>query len=491
MRRVSGRAAAPPAGLERATLISCASGPGRPRRPDRMAGAYWPQPWTCEDGGPRRWGCADRQPGLGIRPGERLEVAARARRVRHRRAGAPRAGRAVRAAPRHPGARPAVHAGRGLGRAAGPAHARGHRDDPAAAGRRVLAGRDRGARQRRPAHGLRALGAPAERPTSTCSPRTACRSSGRTTRSSCSTAASSSRRTATRPAGREPSTVSVLDPETLLPVAPPLRLPEPSIARPGVGRRERGRRRARPPSSGCGSTAAAGRLMVDDRWRPRYGPAPGRSYGWDPVLTDEHVFWMDNGRNRVDRTMLGDGRAARPRAPVVGAPRRRGRALGARSAGCRTGPSPTRPPGIPARRIVVAYDAGNAVLRAWRAGRRRARAAVAPRRLRPRRPPDPLPGHARARRPGLAGRGRRCAGPPCAGRCGRRFQVLAQSAAARRASLRTGHDQLVVLDLDTGADKARVAVPSPVAGASSSRRPGFGRDVYYQSLTTIARVVVV
>ena len=33
------------------------------------------------------------------------------------------------------------------------------------------------------------------------------------------------------PAGREPSTVSVLDPETLLPVAPPLRLPEPSIAR--------------------------------------------------------------------------------------------------------------------------------------------------------------------------------------------------------------------------------------------------------------------
>ena len=41
-----------------------------------MAGAYWPAPWTCEDGGPRRWGCATGQPGLGIRPGERLEVAA-------------------------------------------------------------------------------------------------------------------------------------------------------------------------------------------------------------------------------------------------------------------------------------------------------------------------------------------------------------------------------------------------------------------------------
>ena len=41
-----------------------------------MAGAYWPRPWTCEDGGPRRWGCAAGQAGLGIRPGERLEVAA-------------------------------------------------------------------------------------------------------------------------------------------------------------------------------------------------------------------------------------------------------------------------------------------------------------------------------------------------------------------------------------------------------------------------------
>jgi hypothetical protein len=41
-----------------------------------MAGAYWPRPWTCEDGGPLRRCCADGIPGLAIRPGERLEVAA-------------------------------------------------------------------------------------------------------------------------------------------------------------------------------------------------------------------------------------------------------------------------------------------------------------------------------------------------------------------------------------------------------------------------------
>jgi len=47
----------------------------------------------------------------------------------------------------------------------------------------------------------------------------------------------------------------------------------------------------------------------------------------------------------------------------------------------------------------------------------------------------------------------------------------------------------VVLDLDAGEDKARVDVPSP-SQAFLFPAPGFGRDLYYQSLTTIARVVV-
>ena len=61
--------------------------------------------------------------------------------------------------------------------------------------------------------------------------------------------------------------------------------------------------------------------------------------------------------------------------------------------------------------------------------------------------------------------------------------------AARRASLAIGHDELVVLDLDSGEEKARVDVPSPSQGFLFPA-PGFGRDVYYQSLTTIARVAV-
>jgi hypothetical protein len=61
---------------------------------------------------------------------------------------------------------------------------------------------------------------------------------------------------------------------------------------------------------------------------------------------------------------------------------------------------------------------------------------------------------------------------------------------ARRASLRFGSDQLVVLDLDTGEDRARVSVPSP-SQAFLFPAPGFNGDVYYQSMTTIARVAVV
>ena len=78
----------------------------------------------------------------------------------------------------------------------------------------------------------------------------------------------------------------------------------------------------------------------------------------------------------------------------------------------------------------------------------------------------------------LARRGARALGP-----------VIARSRRARRAIPRAGDDQLVVLDLDSGAEKARVEVPSPVQGFLFPA-PGFGRDVYYQSLTTVARVAV-
>jgi hypothetical protein len=450
-----------------------------------VTGAYWPEPWTCEDGGPRRWGCAPGQPGLGIKPGERLEVAALhealacgplVRRgpgeLYAQRHDVPRDGPqgkpveawverldpetlgVVARTPRLPGG--PFWPGGIAAHANGDLHmVFGHWAHRLSAGLDVLA-----------SHRL-----PVDRPHNSF----VVLDGGELVTKDCDA-----------PAGRQRSTVSVLDPETLLPVTAPLRLPEPCIARLSSDGQS---------VIAVGTTIVfrlvvdrdAGRIVVDGEWRPRYGPAPDRGFGWDPVLTDEHVFWMDNGRNHVDRTMLGSGDDAGP-VRLWWARHDDDTARSVEISGLPFGTESNPPGWDPEGRIVVAYDAGNAVLRAWR---------VAGDDLEPlwRRDgfahaghlivhPDtrelvaqdwvdtPALRHPRLRRP-----------------LQRVFTRLAGSAVAHRAALRTGSDQLVVLDLDTGQDKARVAVPSPVQ-AFLFPAPGWDRDVYYQSLTTIARVVV-
>ena len=450
-----------------------------------MTGAYWPRPWTGEDGGPRRLARAEGQPGLGLRPGERLEVAAA------RDAFATDA--LVRREPgelyalRHPmplrgpqttpvdawverldpdTLAPVACTPRLPGGAFWPggiaAHARGDLH--------VVFGRW----AHRLSAGLELLAShrlPVERPHNSF----VVLDGGELVTKDCDA-----------PAGREPSTVSVLDPETLLPVAPPLRLPEPSIARlASDGERV----------FAVGTTAvfrlwldrAAGRLVLDGEWRPSYGPAPGRSFGWDPVVADEHLLWMDNGRNHPDSMILGSGAAAGP-VRLWWARHDDGSVRSAEVSGLPYGTITNPPVWDPDRGVVVGYDSGNAVLRAWR---------LAGGEL------EPL-----WRRDGFAHAAHLIVYPdtrelvacdwkgsprmrhPVVRRAFRPLSMaLAQSATARRVSVRAGHDQVVVLDLDSGEERGRVAVPSP-SQSYTFPAPGFGRDVVYQSLTTIARVVV-
>lgn len=451
-----------------------------------MPGAYWPQPWTGEDGGPLRHGSAAGIAGLGIQPGERLEVAAArdafatdvlVRRdpgelyaLRHEIPFSgpqaapvpawvdrldPRTLETVASTPRLPGG-PfwpggiAAHASGDLHMVFG---CWAHRLSPEL---EVLA-----------SHRL-----PVPRPHNSF----VLLDGGELVTKDCDA-----------PAGLAPSTVSALDPETLLPVAPPLPLPEPSIARLGCDGEH---------VIAVGTTVvyrlrldrAAGRLVLDDAWQPRYGPAPGRSYGWDPVITDDHVLWMDNGRNRVDASMLGTGVSPDP-LRLWWARRDDGGAVWSTEiSGLPHGTQSNPPAWDPAGGVVVAYDAGNAVVRAWR---------LAGDDL------EPL-----WRRDGLAHAGHLIVYPdtrevvvqdwggPAALRRPLVRRALAplaaafvRSPAARRAAARAGGDHLVVLDLDTGVEKARAAIPSPIQ-AFLFPAPGFGRDVYYQSLATIARVDV-
>ncbi len=450
-----------------------------------MAGAYWPRPWTCEDGGPRRWGCAPGITGLGIGPGEGLRVEAVAdafatdvllRRepgelyaLRHPiPLGGPQAGpvdgwverldpRTLAVTARSPRLPAGSWWPGGLG-----AHRNG--DIYMVLGR--WAHRLSPGLEVRASHRL-----PVARPHNSF----VILDGGELVMKDCDA-----------PAGRERSTVSVLAPESLLPAAPPLRLPEPSVAR----------------LSSDGETVVAigttrgfrlrldrdaGRLSIDDAWRPAYGPDPDRSFGWDPVITDEHVLWMDNGRNAVDRSMVGTGTQPAP-LRLWWARRDDGAIRSTEVSGLPHGTESNPPGWDPEGRVVVAFDSGNAVIRGWR---------LAGDEL------EPL-----WRRDGIAHACHLLVYPdsrelivgdwtdspllsrPCVRRPLRRaFALAGRSARLRRGSLRIGHDRLAVLDLDSGATKATVDVPSPVQGFTFPA-PGFGRDVYYQSLTTICRVAV-
>ena len=444
------------------------------------AGAYWPRPWTCEDGGPRRLGAPDGQAGIGLTAGERLELAAvrdvagcgmLIRRepgelyvLRHELPRRPQ-GPPVRswverldartlaplaATPRLPGG--PFWPGGLAAHACGDLHlVFGHWAHRLSADLEVLA-----------SHRL-----PVDRPHNSF----VVLDGGELVMKDCDA-----------PAGVVPSTLSVLDPLTLLPVAPPLALPEPSIARLS--------------SDGervivVGTTQvlritldrAAGRLVVDDAWRPRYGPDPDRSYGWDPVLSDEHVFWMDNGRNATDATMLGSGSSPAP-ARLLWARHDDDAVHATEISGLPYGTQSNPPGWDPFGRVVVAYDAGNAVLRAWR-----------------------MTGDALEplwRRDGFAHAGHlilfpdtrelvvqdwQGRPPPARVRRAARpvLSILGRSATARRAAARVTGDRLVVLDLDTGAERGSCPVPS-ASQAYLFPAPGWDRDVYYQSLTTIARV---
>ncbi len=450
-----------------------------------MAGGYWPQPWTGEDGGPRRWGCAPGISGLGIGPGETLRVEAVA--------DAYATDVLLR---RDPGELYALrHTAPLGGPQSSPVEGWVERLDPetlavTARSPRLPAGSwwpgglaahrngdihmvlGRWAHRLSP--GLELLAShrlPVARPHNSF----VILDGGEVVTKDCDA-----------PAGLEPATFSVLDPETLLPVAPPLRLPEPSIARlssDGEG------------VVAIGTTRAfrlrldrnRGRLVIDEDWQPAYGPDPDRSFGWDPVIADEHVLWMDNGRNSVDRSMVGTG--AEPSPLRLWWARRDDAAIRSTEISGLPRGTMSNPPGWdPEGRVVVAYDSGNAVVGGWR---------LAGDEL------EPL-----WRRDDIAHACHLLVFPdtrelvvgdwtdtpllqrPHVRRALRRaFALAGRSAALRRASTRIGHDRLLVLDLDTGVTKAAVDIPSPMQGFLFPA-PGFGRDLYYQSLTTICRVAV-
>jgi hypothetical protein len=66
---------------------------------------------------------------------------------------------------------------------------------------------------------------------------------------------------------------------------------------------------------------------------------------------------------------------------------------------------------------------------------------------------------------------------------------LLRSSAVRRLGARTSREDVVVVDIETGVERARAAVPTAMQSVVFPA-PGFGRDLYWVTMSTIARVAV-
>lgn len=254
--------------------------------------------------------------------------------------------------------------------------------------------------------------------------------------------------------GSDHSRLVVLDPERLEPVGPEIDVPEASIARISadgamlyvVGDHTVFRFQWDEP---------ARRLAIDPSWRARYRTLEGQTFGWDAVLAGGWVWFQDNGEGteRFAGTLRGAGVSDTPlhlvRVPIAGD----GSRVQLVEVCGRPGGIIANPPLVDVeRRIALAYDTGNGVLAAFRFDDERL-----------------TPLWQRAQDHG----GHMIHWPDTG-------EVLTFDHTG-------GVDHAVVLDLETGAEKGRVATGSPVQSVVFPA-VGWGREAYYCSFMTVARI---
>ena len=166
---------------------------------------------------------------------------------------------------------------------------------------------------------------------------------------------------------RQAAQLTVLDPEGMQSVCADVLCPEPSIAR----------------LSALGNTVyvvgvhsifrlhwddQAQTLKLDPHWQWDYIGQSAQTYGWDVVIDGQSAWFMDNGHHRYRINMQGAGVSRTPN-----------RLLRVSLTDCSEhaalevsglpGGSITNPPLVDLQRhIVLGYDSANRVLRAWRFG---------------------------------------------------------------------------------------------------------------------------
>ena len=195
-------------------------------------------------------------------------------------------------------------------------------------------------------------------------------------------------------------------------------------------------------------------LVRDEDWRFDYATGTAQTYGWDVVLGLGNAWFMDNGKHRYLRSMIGRGvsqtanRLIRVNlsdssdvevVEVSGVP----------------GGTITNPPLVDeSRRIVVGYDSANQVLRAWSFDRG----------LKPLWRRDDF---------GAASH----------------MICLPDSGEIVTNDFGRGGEHVVVLDIETGAEKGRARIGGFTQGVVFPS-PGWSRDIYWSAMSRFGRVFV-
>lgn len=256
----------------------------------------------------------------------------------------------------------------------------------------------------------------------------------------------------TGPDGLGPSELLILDPERL-DIVDRCQLPEASIARLSAEGND---------IYVVGDTSLLrvvwnGRaLHLDESFHAVYRTIEGQSYGWDAVIDAGAAWFLDNGAGseRYAGTFRGVGTNQAP-LHLVRVDLATGAVALTEVCGL-PGGLVANPPAIDAeRRIAVAYDSGNGVVAAFRFDEQGATTPLWRRDMNHAAHPLRFPDTGEL--------------------------VLCDYDVARNA------DQMVVLDIETGAELARADTGSPIQSVLFGA-PGFARDLYYCSFTTLAHI---
>ena len=259
----------------------------------------------------------------------------------------------------------------------------------------------------------------------------------------------------------------VLDPETLQPVCPNIAMQEPSISR----------------LSAIGNTlyvtgvrtifryqfdSSTKTLKLDPDWSLDYVGNSTQEYGWDPVIDDRNVWFMDNGRHRMGRgspSMIMAGVNPTPNSIIRVSTEDSSNFSITPVCGISHG-SVTNPPlYCPQRRILVAYDSSNQVVQAWRHDIES----------------DQLTPIWTRHKFGMGGH---TIYYPATGEI-----VTADYQSLKSWQGLSQGEHSVVMDIETGREKARVALGNYMQSVCFPA-PGFNRDFYWLGLDKLSYVRV-